>query len=393
MGVGDGTVIGTTKIVDHGSPSERWNLVLVGDGYRSTELTQFATQAQDFVNTLFATPPFDERYFFGRHLSDAINVYRIDVSSTDSGADDPVACGGTGAAPATYFDAMFCNAGIRRLLQVNGGTVANVVNAQVPQAHMTMVLVNSPIYGGSGGSIATFSMASGANEIGLHEMGHVAFGLADEYEYWAGCGIDTNRNNHPASEPSEENVTIDSNRATIKWGDLIDPATPLPTTDNANCAVCDPQASPVPVGTVGAFEGAHYYHCDAYRPEFNCRMRALYYPFCAVCKRRIRTTLLLYLPPISIADLLMNFPVRIRRIRDWIADPVPFDLVRLIDVIRQGGTPDTSLATDELSQLLGQIDTMNLAQLRTVLLRVRASQARLAATVEIIEEQIGKRSH
>ena len=57
-----------------------------------------------------------------------------------------------------------------------------------------------------------------------------------------------------------------------------------------------PQSNPQPVGTVGAFEGAHYYHCGAYRPQWDCRMRALGFPFCAVCRRRITQTLTPYLP-------------------------------------------------------------------------------------------------
>jgi hypothetical protein len=140
------------------------------------------------------------------------------------------------------------------------------------------------------------SLAAGANEIGLHEMGHTAFGLADEYEYWAGCGVDTNRNNHPAVEPAEPNVTTNINRSTIKWGDLILASTPLPTTNNADCTLCDPQPNPLPADTVGAYEGAHYYHCDAYRPQFNCRMRMLNVPFCAVCRRVIVNELTPHLP-------------------------------------------------------------------------------------------------
>jgi hypothetical protein len=129
-------------------------------------------------------------------------------------------------------------------------------------------------------------------DVVVHEMGHSAFGLADEYEYWQGCGSgETDRNNHPAAEPSQPNVTIDSNRATIKWGALIAAATPMPTTNNANCAQCDTQASPVGAGTVGAFEGAHYFHCDAFRPEFDCMMRNTGRPFCAVCDLRIRAVL------------------------------------------------------------------------------------------------------
>ena len=92
MGTSDGTVQGTTKIVDHGSDADRWNLVLVSEGYRSTQMGQFQTDAQNFVNTLFATAPFDT-------LQSAINVHRVDVTSTDSGADDSTACGGSGPPP------------------------------------------------------------------------------------------------------------------------------------------------------------------------------------------------------------------------------------------------------------------------------------------------------
>lgn len=283
----DGAVLGATKIVDHGSPAERFNLVLISEGYQSGEMAQFATDAQQFVSSLFASVPFDE-------LQCAINVYRLDVTSTESGADDPAACGGTGTTPATYFDASFCNGGIRRLLLVNSGLVQTVANAQIPQWHQILVIVNSSVWGGAGGTIGVTSKATGWENIAIHEMGHSAFGLADEYEYYAGCGIDTTQNTYTGPEPSAPNITADSNRPAIKWGDLVLAATPLPTTTNADCTQCDPQPSPVLAGTVGAFEGAGYFHCGLYRPEFSCMMRNLT-PFCAVCRRRIRNTLSPYL--------------------------------------------------------------------------------------------------
>lgn len=289
MGATDGRVIGTTKIVDHGDNAERWNLVIVAEGYREAELPQFATDARSFVDTLAAAQPFDT-------LMSAINVHRVDVASTDSGADNPSLCGGDGATPATFFDASFCNSNIQRLLVVDDLAVLNVVNAQVPEWRMILAIVNSPIYGGSGGQVAVFSLAAGANQIALHEMGHTAFGLADEYEYFAGCGMETDHDRHPALEPAEPNVTIGSNRATIKWNALIDAATPVPTTSNPDCSQCDPQASPLPVGTVGAFEGAHYYHCGAFRGAFDCRMRSIDQPFCPVCQQRIRDTISPFLP-------------------------------------------------------------------------------------------------
>jgi hypothetical protein len=104
MSAGDGTVLGTTKIVDNGPPSQRWNIAIMGDGYTAAQLGQYALDAQTIANTILATAPFDS-------LRKAINIFRIDVSSTDSGAADPVACGGSGAAPRTYFDSKFCGDG------------------------------------------------------------------------------------------------------------------------------------------------------------------------------------------------------------------------------------------------------------------------------------------
>ena len=100
MGLGDGAIVGTSLIVDHGPPADRWNLVIVGDGYRQAELAQFATNAQDVVTALFGAPPFnDPGGFLFPPLTSAINVYRVDVRSTDSGADDPPPAAGPAPPP------------------------------------------------------------------------------------------------------------------------------------------------------------------------------------------------------------------------------------------------------------------------------------------------------
>jgi hypothetical protein len=239
----DGTPLGRTKIVDHGPDSQRYNIVIVGDGYTAAQMAQYASDVDSIVAGMRATPPFDELWC-------GINVYRVDVTSTDSGADDPATCGdgstGSGATPRTYFDASFCNNGARRLLLADATTTKAVAQAQVPAVHFTLCVVNSTIYGGGGGEIATLSLAPGAADIAIHEMGHTAFGPADEYEYYFGCGSgETDRNNHPATEPSEPNVTINTDPATIKWSaQLTDATDGLPTTNNADCSACDPQGNP-----------------------------------------------------------------------------------------------------------------------------------------------------
>jgi hypothetical protein len=291
VGTGDGHVIGTTKVVDHGDPALRWNLAILGDGYQAGQIAQFASDVANFITAIQSAEPFGEVWA-------GINVYRIDVVSTDSGAADPTGCGGTGATPRTYFDASFCNHGIRRLLEVSYATVHGVVNEQMPQAHMIMVLVNSTVYGGSGGEVAVVSLAPSAVEIALHEMGHTAFGFADEYEYYQGCGVDPpgTHDRYAGGEPGEPNITASTDRATNKWASLIAETTPMPTTTNTDCSQCDPQTNPFPAATVGAYEGAGYFHCALYRPQFACRMRSLGNPFCAVCQDVIRKVIGPYLP-------------------------------------------------------------------------------------------------
>jgi hypothetical protein len=296
MSAADGSIGATTKIVDHGSDAARYNIVILSEGYRAAELPKYHTDAQAFVDALAQAAPFGDLWC-------GINVHRVDVVSTDSGADDPVACGdgsvGSGAVARTYFDATFCSGNaIRRLLTCDSASALAVAHARVPATHLVFVIVNSTLYGGSGGAVATFSTAAGAAEIALHEMGHTAFALADEYEYYAGCWTgEAGHDVYTGGEPIEPNVTRNTSRATLKWKSVLTSAVdPLPTTANPNCSYCDGQANPKADGYVGAYEGARYMHCGCYRPSYNCRMRTLGEPFCLACQKVIRDTLAPYLP-------------------------------------------------------------------------------------------------
>jgi hypothetical protein len=288
MGASDGTVVGMTQFVDQGPRNRLLNVAVVAEGFQQSELGTFAASAQQFANGLFTTAPLSS---FRR----IFNVFRLDVASTQSGADDPATCAdgstGSGATVATYFDASFCGWGSRRLISLDEGLVKSVVASRLPEWHFILVLVNSSRWGGAGGSVARFSIAGNWVAGAIHEMGHTLFGLDDEYEYWIGCGLESDHDDYRNWiihwEPGAPNVTGETNRNAIKWKDLILPSTPVPTTSNPDCTQCDPQSSPVPTGTVGLFEGAGYYHCGLFRPEFNCMMRVAGQPFCAVCGRRI----------------------------------------------------------------------------------------------------------
>ena len=288
MTAADGTVHGHTKLVDHGPDAGRWTMTILSEGYQEDELPKFHTDADAFVDKLFATQPFTDMWC-------AINVYRVNVSSTDSGADDPAVCGdgtvGTGKTAATFFDATFCVNNTRRLLAGNSARALLTAQTEVPETDAVVVIVNDPQYGGAGGTVAWFSTDPRASEIGIHELGHSAFRLMDEYS----DAMDT----WPGGEPLQPNITADTNRATTKWASLINAATPLPTQTNPDCTTTNTAASPVAAGTVGLFEGGGRARCGLYRPEHDCCMRNLGVDFCAVCRQAIRAVLVPHLPAFS----------------------------------------------------------------------------------------------
>jgi IgA Peptidase M64 len=291
MAAADGTVIGATKLVDHGPDGNRFVFAVLAEGFRADQQAAFETAASAFVAALQAMKPFDD-------LWSQINIYRVDIHSVESGADNPATCGSSGppvggaTAARTFLDARYCGDGsIRRLLVVDQALALTTANAQVPNYDIVVVIVNHLEYGGSGANkVAVYSLAPNALEIAIHELGHSAFNLADEYEYFAGCASgEAGHDTYTGAEPGEPNVTTVTNRANLKWRHLVDGATRIPTTTNPDCTKCPPAGSPVPAGTIGLFVGARYFHCGLYRPADDCLMRTVGagLPFCKVCREAI----------------------------------------------------------------------------------------------------------
>ncbi|WP_263704835.1 M64 family metallopeptidase [Bacillus thuringiensis] len=291
MTTSDGFIINTTKIVDNGPPDLRFNLVILSEGYQESEMGIYHTDVDQFIRLFFVTKPFS-------YLNCTFNIYRVDVASTDSGIADP--CDGTGTKSATYFDASFCYQGISRDIGINEKTVLSVAKSQVPNYHRVLVYVNSHKEGGSSlihhakpsrDDIAIISNAANYPAEGMiHELGHTIGGLTDEYPYLNSCDVGEDpvtRNIYTGIEPLFPNITTVTDRNQIKWSSLISSTTPMPTMRNLDCTKCDEDASPVPIGTVGAFEGGSEFHCGLFRPEYDCKMRTLGVPFCQVCEQSI----------------------------------------------------------------------------------------------------------
>ena len=240
-----------TSLTLNGDPSNRIDLVILGDGYTADELVKFATDATNLQQHIFGQEPFREyeRYF---------NVWRVDVASAESGSDHPER--DPPVARETAFDSTYNCADIQRLICIDYSKV-QVALSDVPlvQRDYVLMIVNDDQPGGSGGTIAVMAANQISTEVALHELGHSMASLADEYTSSPPkCVNDV--------EPFQVNVTMETDPASIKWRAWIDAGTAIPTESSEN-------------GVPGLYLGAKYCTEGLYRPTFNSKMRSLGRPF------------------------------------------------------------------------------------------------------------------
>ncbi len=238
-----------TTIVSSGEPSNRVDLVFVGDGYNGILLQTYATHVDNAVDALFAEEPF-------RTYQKFFNVHRVEVTSNEVGVDnDPV----PGIEKDTALDMAFWCSGVERRLCIDTAKAWQYAS-NAPEVDQIWAVANSTKYGGAGYSVselATFAGANGSSrEIAIHEIGHTLGNLEDEYMgdgfYWG-------------SEPPEYNVSIQDDtgmrQTGTKWANW------LGHEDN-NYG-----------GTVSTFVGAMGFDTGVHRPTFDSKMRTLGQPF------------------------------------------------------------------------------------------------------------------
>lgn len=262
-----------------GDPANRFDLLIMGDGYTAAQQPDFEADAAQVAGQFFSISPLAE-------YANYANVHTLFTPSNEPGADHPPydpLCGGDdpsccsdplmqtdplrGTFVDTAFDARYCSWQIHRLLVTDEAKVLAAAGA-VPDWDSILVLVNDATYGGSGGLIATVAMHSLAVQIAQHEIGHSFAGLADEYESaypgYPSCSDITG----PTCEPNVTDVAV---REQIKWNPWIEPTTPIPTPEQSQWN-----------DFVGLFEGARYQPTGMYRSGLSCIMRELGKPFCQV---------------------------------------------------------------------------------------------------------------
>ena len=307
-------------IVKNGPPASKVDLLVIGEGYTKDQMPKFHADAARLVRALFDEEP------FARRRSD-FNVWALDLPSPQSGVTRPRALEFRHtplSAEYNIFDSE------RYLLTYDNRALRDAASA-APYEFLE-ILVNEEQYGGGGifNFQATVAADTGfAEYVFVHEFGHHFAGLADEY-YTADVAYETGAAYHP--EPWEPNATALHDPDTLKWGDLVEDGTPLPTpwdkrafeaeSTSAQGERREKRAQGVReteidqlfteqmdretallqsmeyAGTVGAFEGASYEATGLYRPEVACIMFTRNpVGFCRVCQRAINRVIDLYAKP------------------------------------------------------------------------------------------------
>jgi len=297
------------KIFENGSPNNKVDILVLGDGYREKDSKQFKKNAKHLIGILFDTEPFKSR------KSD-FNVWAIDVFSNESGITNPR----QNVWNKSALDLRFNSFDSDRYVLSFANKDMREIAAQAPYDAI-FIIFNDPKYGGGGiyNLYSTVSALSNqADYVFVHEFGHSFASLADEY-YTSNVAYQVSL---PEYEPNEPNVTALFDPDNLKWRNLIEDGTPLPTPWNQvaydSIAVVYQQKRrqmindgasaeemerlfeelkqlTIPIlksqqyyGKVGAFEGGGYLAKGLYRPELDCIMFSRNRnEFCKVCAEAI----------------------------------------------------------------------------------------------------------
>jgi len=303
-------------IEQNGPPSDKLDLLFLGDGYTSDQLDKFERDVRRLSNHLFKYSPYKE------HRRD-FNVWALAPPAAESGVNRPSNGTYRHSPIGLTYDAF----GSERYLLAFDNLGFRTITQHAPY-EFVIILGNSAVYGG-GGIFGLYSTAavdsSQAGYLVVHELGHHLAALADEY-YTSPTAYQYGTER---PEPWEPNVTSLLDPAHLKWRQLVTEDTPLPTPwpkeefeefqreyqarrqqlreenrpesemtqlfEEEKAFVAGLFANAPQTNTaVGAFEGGYYQATGYFRPQMNCIMFTRNSDFCAVCREAITEIIELY---------------------------------------------------------------------------------------------------
>jgi hypothetical protein len=303
---------------ENGPSAKQVDLLIVADGYTAQQRDKFVADAKRLSDILLATQP------FARHAA-SFSVRCLFVPTPESGISNPRKGIWKDSAFGLSFNAFDSD---RYVLTYEDQTLRNAA-AQAPYDAL-ILLFNERKYGGGGIYNLWATVASDtepAPYVFVHEFGHSFAGLADEYY---NSQVAYEEFNPAGVEPWEPNATALLDPKKLKWQDLVDSATPVPTPwnqtlyDQVDLAYQKQRAEAIAQqaseerneelmreikaqtavllatephrGKVGAFQGSMYEAKGLFRPEVDCIMFSRNPThFCKVCERALERMIRMYI--------------------------------------------------------------------------------------------------
>ncbi|MBI3713057.1 MAG: DUF4214 domain-containing protein [Burkholderiales bacterium] len=241
-----------TPLLNTGDSAHRVDIVIVAEGYTQAERDKFLADAKTFLDNFLGTQnarlnaPFSNYQGF-------FNATALFFASNQSGTDQP----NNNISVDTYFNASQHGSDGRLLYGDSDKVELAVAQALASNAHeLTIVLVNTPLYGGAGGSIAWASAgSSAASELALHETGHSFADLQDEY-----VDAEVAKSFSLSSLSFKNSPHVTDSLSRIPWSDWM--------------GYVDGE-----LGIVGTYEGGYYRATGVWRATKNSKMLSLGVPF------------------------------------------------------------------------------------------------------------------
>jgi hypothetical protein len=306
-------------VFENGPAAEKLDLLVLGEGYAERDLAKFHADVKKLVDLLFSYEPFKSR------RAD-FNVRALDLPSAETGVLRP----DSRIFRRTPLSVQYGTFGSERYVLTPDDRALREAASAAPYDFLE-ILVNDARYGGGGifnDQATAAADSSWAEYLFVHEFGHNFAGLADEY-YTSDVAFETGGEK---PEPWEPNVTARPARESLKWADLVEQGTPLPTpwekekfetrsreiqkTRRSIIAAGKPPSALDDLfrdeakeetallgsmewsGKVGAFEGASYEAKGLYRSSADCIMFTRdSVGFCPVCRRAITRMIEQYARP------------------------------------------------------------------------------------------------